>query len=611
VALFKKSKRSGISSRRSIAGQTSRIVGFTLLLVILNLVWLIPVIRNARLSASALALEIADRVRANIGLYVENSLDDLSLAAEEVAAEPERQDLVLRRLLRKNSGLKSVSVVDLSGMETTRVDRLILVMTTDLRDVSRDVLFNEAREGVASVGQVFVSSSYEPRLSIAIPVYSAGMQTGVLMAELNLRNLVNVLRVPEIVNGHVYVVDNRGYQVLHPNLSELLRRPNFLSRSIVERVVEDRLIVDGLSRDDGYVNESGEDVFTVGIPVPVADLGIIVEQPRRDALAVEYQMRYIAALATLIGVFMFWVILLANTSLRRALQRQEELLAENYSSAKLLVRKDRELVQVNRELTSLAAELEEVGKILVRRDLRLSEANERLQEVDHIKSEFVSIAAHQLRTPLTGIRWTLHSLIDGDLGPLSSEQQEAASKALDIAIAAVELIGDLLDVARIDVGKLGYQIVLEPIGPIIEKAVAEASLEASRKEIKLSVTIASDLPPLLIDKQKIGIVCANFLSNAIKYTPSGGSVDVKAEAKEDKVQISVSDTGIGIPKDQAHRVFTQFFRATNAQRMSPTGSGLGLFVVKSIVEHHDGTISFTSEEGKGTTILFALPVPRK
>jgi len=146
-------------------------------------------------------------MEANISSYVAHALDELERSAEEIGIEPEREELILKRLLRKNVGFQSVSSLDLEGDEKFRVDRFQLVTVTDLRNVSTNDSYQSARRGIANVGDVFVSPEFEPRTTVSVPLYHLGELRGVLLAELNLRNLLEVLRTLKIPRGHIYVAD--------------------------------------------------------------------------------------------------------------------------------------------------------------------------------------------------------------------------------------------------------------------------------------------------------------------------------------------------------------------------------------------------------------------
>jgi signal transduction histidine kinase len=558
----------------------SRIVLATCALLAINLIWLYPARQQSRRAASTFALEIADRMDANISAYVARALDELRLSAEEIGIEPEREELIMQRLLRKDIGFQSISSLDRAGKEQTRVDRFQLVTATDLRDLSAHESFARARDGSANVGDVFVSPEFEPRTTLGVPLYRLGVLEGVLVAELNLRNLLELLRTLRVPQGHVFVVDRNGFQVLHPNLSQLLLRQNFLYRQIVQRVVTRNEVADGLSRDDRYVNEQGESVFAVGRPIRIAGLGVFVEQPRRQALAAERQMILLGAATTLVGVFAFV----------------------------LIVRSRRGLETVNIQLHDILAEVDTAGKLLVRRDLELTEANAQLRELDTIKSEFVSVAAHQLRTPLTGIKWTVHALIAGEWGTLKAEHRGALRAVLATTNRLVELIGDLLNVARLEEGRFGLRLDLGSPEELIRSTAERFEALARGRDVAFSLTIEpTPLTSFLFDAQALTLILENLINNAILYTKPGGSVAVRVKETDVALEISVVDTGVGIPREHQVKMFTKFFRAPNAQKMQPNGTGLGLYVTKSIVDRLGGDLSYTSAEGEGSTFVVTLP----
>lgn len=262
------------------------------------------------------------------------------------------------------------------------------------------------------------------------------------------------------------------------------------------------------------------------------------------------------------------------------------------------------------ELQNLLQENYNSAKLLVRRDLELSRANERLQELDVIKSEFVSIAAHQLRTPLSGIKWSLHSLIAGDEGKLNERQYKVVDGAAKATDRLIYIVNDLLDVARLEERRYALNIQKQSIVYVIKKVVNHFQEAAKDKGIEVSFRVdAAKIPQLDFDEEKMIMVLDNLIDNAIKYTLPGGKVTIEASAKDRNVIVSVKDTGIGIPQEQQHRVFSKFFRGRNAQLYQTTGTGLGLSMAKGIMEMHGGTISFISKEDKGSTFYFSLPIP--
>ena len=229
--------------------------------------------------------------------------------------------------------------------------------------------------------------------------------------------------------------------------------------------------------------------------------------------------------------------------------------------------------------------------------------------VERIKTEFVSISAHQLRTPLSAIKWTLRMILDGDLGEISKEQKEFLERTYASNERMISLINDLLDVTRIEEGRYIYKLIPTDMHALVESLVNSYKEVSEKKKIKIDLKKPDgQLPKVMTDEEKIRLSIQNLIDNALRYTPSGGQVTVWAEKKRGEVTIAVKDTGVGIPKDQQARLFSKFFRGANVVRMDTEGTGLGLFITKNIVEAHGGKISFESEEGKGTTFYISLPV---
>lgn len=229
--------------------------------------------------------------------------------------------------------------------------------------------------------------------------------------------------------------------------------------------------------------------------------------------------------------------------------------------------------------------------------------------IERLKTEFVSISAHQLRTPLSAIKWTIQMLLDGDLGKIT-EEQKAFIKKINISNERmILLINDLLNVARIEEGRYIYQTVLYNIADIVDSVIKSYKDIIERKSIKFEFLRPSrGFPKVKIDVEKINLAISNLVDNAVKYTPKGGFIKISLTKNKNEIEFSVQDSGIGIPSAQKERVFSKFFRAANALKKDTDGSGLGNFIVKNIIEAHGGKIWFESEEGKGTTFYFTLPL---
>ncbi len=248
---------------------------------------------------------------------------------------------------------------------------------------------------------------------------------------------------------------------------------------------------------------------------------------------------------------------------------------------------------------------EKLGNLVILHDIT------REKVIEKMKTEFVSLAAHQLRTPLSAIKWALRMLLDGDLGKITDEQRDFVEKTYKSNERMISLINDFLDITRIEEGRYLYKPTLESIENLIQFVINAYKEEIERKNLELDFKKPEKkLPRAVVDVEKIRLAIENLLDNAVRYTPPGGRVTISLRyaEKEKEIEFSIKDTGVGIPKDQQERVFAKFFRGVNVMRMETEGTGLGLFIAKNIIEAHGGKIWFESEEGKGTTFYFTLPL---
>lgn len=230
------------------------------------------------------------------------------------------------------------------------------------------------------------------------------------------------------------------------------------------------------------------------------------------------------------------------------------------------------------------------------------------RQIDKAKTEFVSLASHQLRTPLSSINWYAEMLLDGDAGDITDEQKEFLKEIYKGNQRMVNLVNALLNVSRIELGKLS----VEP-EPIDFKGMAQSVLKELRpvieeKKLKVSTDCSKNLPKIKADPKLVRIIFQNLLSNAVKYTPEEGGVGLKIKKLKEHLKIEVSDSGYGIPKDQHDKIFTKMFRADNVKEKDAEGTGLGLYIVKSIIGQAGGEIWFKSQKNKGTTFHIKFPL---
>jgi PAS domain S-box-containing protein len=230
------------------------------------------------------------------------------------------------------------------------------------------------------------------------------------------------------------------------------------------------------------------------------------------------------------------------------------------------------------------------------------------KEIDRAKTEFVSLASHQLRTPLSTINWYSEMLLDGDVGKLNDEQENYLKEVYKGNQRMVELVNALLNVSRLELGTFAIDPEKAKIVNIAKSVVNEMKPQIKARKIVFTNKFAENLPEMMLDKKLIRMVIQNLLSNAVKYTPEGGKVDIQIAKKGRDVEMKVLDTGMGIPKRQQSKIFSKLFRADNVKESDTEGTGLGLYIVKSIVEHSGGKVWFESIEKKGTTFYVTLPL---
>jgi signal transduction histidine kinase len=240
-----------------------------------------------------------------------------------------------------------------------------------------------------------------------------------------------------------------------------------------------------------------------------------------------------------------------------------------------------------------------------------------VQRANLAKSEFVSFVAHELKNPMTSIKGYTELLAAGAVGQINEMQTNFLNTIRSNVERMSTLVSDLNDNAKIEAGRLRFEYKATPVGDLIDEVVRSTKRQIEEKKQMLEVKIKTDLPPIWADRTRVGQVLTNLVSNAYKYTPEGGQIDVGAEASQNKWQLEgaaqvvhlwVKDSGIGISPEDQQKIFQKFFRSEDSKAREAPGTGLGLNITKSLVEMQGGKIWFESEFRKGTTFHFTIPV---
>ncbi|MCP6718429.1 MAG: HAMP domain-containing histidine kinase [Patescibacteria group bacterium] len=232
---------------------------------------------------------------------------------------------------------------------------------------------------------------------------------------------------------------------------------------------------------------------------------------------------------------------------------------------------------------------------------------ERLAEANRLKSEFVSIVSHQLRSPLSNLKWTIELLMSGKLGKIEEKQIEYFRIIKENSNRMHELVADLLTVSRIETAKLPFKVQQFSMEELVREIINEYKPLANAYNVEVIFKNQKQLPKAFSDPSRIKLVIENFLDNAIRYVKDKGKVEMELIKKNDHVHFSIKDNGVGIPEKDKKYIFQKFFRSENVLKQQTKGSGLGLYISKAIIKKAQGKIGFHSKEGKGSTFWFTLP----
>lgn len=253
---------------------------------------------------------------------------------------------------------------------------------------------------------------------------------------------------------------------------------------------------------------------------------------------------------------------------------------------------------------------QELEKRVEERTRQLSQALEEVKRLSQRKNEFVSNVSHELRTPLTSIKGYASILLTGKLGQIPEEVHRRLDKINKHSDELVQFVNDLLDIARIESGRITLKLEPVSLKPVVDEIGDMLAVQLRERKITFTWEQDADLPDVLADRQQIKRVFINLINNAIKYTPEG-TITVRARRKDACVQVDVRDSGCGMPEDALGKLFTEFYRVDSAINQEVKGTGLGLAMVKHIIEAHKGRIWVQSKLGTGSTFSFTLPLPEQ
>lgn len=269
----------------------------------------------------------------------------------------------------------------------------------------------------------------------------------------------------------------------------------------------------------------------------------------------------------------------------------------------LIFQKDEKELFFETSIIPISGESESFGYIVILHDTTREKAIEKL------KSEFISLAAHQLLTPTSAVKWALDSISKGEVGKITKKQKNSLEKAIQNNERTIAVVDDLLNVTRIEEGRFVGEFTEESLGDLIKKAIDSRWEKIKAKMVKVDIAFSNGEDIRVeVNKQSLVLAVENLLDNAIEYNVPDGNVTIKISRDNMEARVEFNDTGIGILQTEQEKIFTKFFRGDNALKIKSSGTGLGLFIVRTIIEAHKGRVGFSSKENGGSSFWFTLPI---
>lgn len=520
--------------------------------------------------------------------FFKNILETLSIRIETLDEQTLNktsdlwQESFVQSFMEVNPAIQEVSFADLQGKEISKRSRQTKI--PDMLYVYELPQFKEAMAGRQYVGSVHTTLAGQT-VSVAVPVFIREKVFNVVLAEVSLSPIIKSLdEVALGDSGYALLFDNEGAVISSGGKAPFESGSNFSGWNKLDDVLKGKAI--NVSEfGDRYHSLIG-DAPVVGSAIRLSKIGwpLFVEWPISEADAVIDGVRSKVLIAVFISIFL---VLSVAPIIAGRLVRPIRLLEQ--TSKEIEKGNFEQKVQINTD-----DEFEELGESFNRMAVGLK----RLQE---LRNEFVFIAAHELRTPVTAIKWYISSIFEGDAGNMTDKMKNFLNVIKVSNERLVNLVNDLLYIARSEAGRLEVAVSRNNVAPQIRSILEEIKPLAVEKNISLHYDPPKDLPDLMTDEEKFKEVIMNLASNAVKYGKNGGWVKIYHNVTGEKISVIIEDNGLGISENDKKHLFEKFFRSDSVKKSGIQGTGLGLFITKELVEKMGGTINVESAIEKGTT----------
>jgi signal transduction histidine kinase len=545
---------------------------------------------------------------------IERTMRSAAQARDVIAGElTEAYRFELIKLLKMSPAITEVAAVDRDGRERLRLSRVRPILPGDLADRGRDPAFVAVTGGKTFLGPVYFVRESEPYMTVAVPMEPLpGEVAGALIADVSLTSVRDVVLGINVGKaGYAYVVSSAGDLIAHPDLSFVLEKRNLRNLGQVAAAVAG---APGVLPPQPSL--TGERVLPAFAPIAGPSWAVVVERPLAEAYAPLYGSIVRTSILVLVGLGMA---VIASLLIGRRVVRPVEALRQGAARIgrgdleyRLDVKTGDELQALAEEFNRMAAQLQESYATLEQRiderTLELAQKSRELEAASRHKSEFLANMSHELRTPLNSVIGFSEVLRDRMFGDLNPKQTQYVEVILASGRHLLTLINDILDLSKIEAGRMELELTTFSLPLAIQNAVTLVSDRAARYGIALSTTLDPRVATVTADERKLKQILLNLLANAVKFTGEGGRVDVAARLDDGEVAISVTDTGIGIAEEDQRAIFEEFRQAGAIEGRPREGTGLGLPLAKRFAELHGGRIRVESKIGQGSTFTFTIPL---
>lgn len=557
-------------------------------------------------------------------------------------------------LAKSKPDYMQIRYLDENGNELVRIDsnngEAKVVSAADLQNKQDRYYFKDTIS--LSPGQIYISNidlnkegsppevvvPFQPTIRYATPVVdSQGEKRGIIITNINITSLLATLNQPtDRPNQKHFLLGPAGFYLVHPQSDKEWGDPENLNtgfnlyQEYPDSAAEilsgstNTLIAKGniMTHTPVQIDPNNSNNYIVILketppftPISVRNLSLIIGAISLGLIILSSLLAYYIAQSISSGVTVLQkdveIITSGNLDHEATIKSQDEIgsLAKSFNTMTAAIKDSRS--EIDAKVKEQTQEIVETGNQLQNQRLAILnvlEDVEKDREIDKMKTEFISLASHQLRTPLSAMKWFLEMLLGGDVGKLTKEQQEQVENINQSNERMISLVNALLNVSRIESGRLSIEPKPTHICNLAKQTITELKTQANGKTINLDCTLSPKECTLNIDPKLISEVFQNLISNSIKYTTGKGKVLISIKKDKDQIVSTITDWGLGIPKDQQPRIFEKFFRADNVLKLETDGTGLGLYLVKKIIEASGGKIGFNSVATKGTTFWFTIPV---